>query len=114
MVFRYKCVDAIIPWDEFGLTVDRILDGVSEHTFHYGLFMLFLCFHQHSLLTGPVGLELARLADLPSDILQEGRRVAEKLAELQKKQEEESEGSQIALRRKVLLRVSSSQPSTIE
>ncbi|TEB26336.1 hypothetical protein FA13DRAFT_1692416 [Coprinellus micaceus] len=69
MVFRYK-----------------ILDGVSEHTFHYGL-------------------ELARLADLPSDILQEGRRVAEKLAELQKKQEEESEGSQIALRRKVLLRL---------
>ncbi|KAJ3537325.1 hypothetical protein NMY22_g5634 [Coprinellus aureogranulatus] len=64
----------------------KILDGASEHHSHYGL-------------------ELARLADLPNDILQEGQRVAEKLAELQKKQEEESEGSQIALRRKVLLRL---------
>ena len=75
----------------------------------------YLCvFHRYSLLLGAVGLELARLADLPSDILQEGQRVAAKLAELQKKQEEESEGSQIALRRKVLLRVSASRPSARE
>lgn len=96
------------------MTVHRILDGVSEHTSHYGLFIPFPYFHRLSLLTGAAGLELARLADLPSDILQEGHRVAEKLAELQKKQEEESEGSQIALRRKVLLRVSAPQPSTRE
>ncbi|KAJ3517535.1 hypothetical protein NMY22_g13946 [Coprinellus aureogranulatus] len=88
MVFRYKYAQAhpIHSRVLVYLTVDRILDGASEHHSHYGL-------------------ELARLADLPNDILQEGQRVAEKLAELQKKQEEESEGSQIALRRKVLLRL---------
>ncbi|TEB17016.1 P-loop containing nucleoside triphosphate hydrolase protein [Coprinellus micaceus] len=88
MVFRYKCVDAIIPWDEFGLTVDRILDGVSEHTFHYGLFGA--CASSRP----PPPTSFKRAAVWPR-----------KLAELQKKQEEESEGSQIALRRKVLLRL---------
>ncbi|KAJ2926876.1 hypothetical protein H1R20_g10205, partial [Candolleomyces eurysporus] len=69
----------------FGM-IFRILDGVSDHQTHYGL-------------------ELARLADLPADVLREGQRVAETLDALQKRQEEESEGSQIAMRRKVLLRL---------
>jgi DNA mismatch repair protein MSH4 len=51
------------------------------------------------------GLELARLADLPTDALTEAKRVAEKLAALQAKDEEESESSKIALHRKALLRV---------
>jgi hypothetical protein len=53
----------------------------------------------------PPGLELARLADLPTDALTEAKRVAEKLVALQAKDEKESESSQIALRRKALLRV---------
>jgi DNA mismatch repair protein MSH4 len=68
------------------LQLFRILDGVSDYETHYGL-------------------ELARLADLPVDVLREGQRVAETLDALQKRQEEESEGSQIAMRRKVLLRL---------
>jgi hypothetical protein len=51
------------------------------------------------------GLELARLADLPKDALAEAKRVAGKLAAMQAKDEEESESSKIALRRKALLRV---------
>lgn len=51
------------------------------------------------------GLELARLADLPTDALAEAKRVADKLAVLQAKDEEESRSNKIALRRKALLRV---------
>jgi hypothetical protein len=51
------------------------------------------------------GLELARLADLPADVLVESRRVSETLAELHARQQEDSESSKIALRRKALLRV---------
>ena len=51
------------------------------------------------------GIDLARLADLPSDVLVEGRRVAESLAILQKNHEESSESRKIANRRKALLRV---------
>ena len=51
------------------------------------------------------GLELARLADLPPDVLVEAKRVSEKLTELQNKDEESSDGHHIAIRRKALLRV---------
>ena len=51
------------------------------------------------------GLELARLADLPPDVLIEGRRVAASLADLEKRDEERSQTSKIAIRRKALLRV---------
>jgi hypothetical protein len=50
-------------------------------------------------------LELARLADLPSDVMAEGRRVATALAALHARHQEESESSKIATRRKALLRV---------
>lgn len=52
-----------------------------------------------------LGLELARLADLPSDVLTEAQRVAETLATLHARGEEESEGSRTAMRRKAVLRV---------
>ena len=64
----------------------RILDGSSDYFSHYGL-------------------ELARLADLPANVLAEGKRVAERLQVLQARHEEDSESSKIALRRKVLLKV---------
>jgi len=63
-----------------------IADGASEDDSHYGI-------------------DLARLADLPSDVLVESRRVAERLAVLQKSDEESSESRKIANRRKALLRL---------
>ncbi len=59
-----------------------------------------------------LGLELARLADLPEDIITEARRVAEHLAQVNAQNEEESESSKIAKRRKALLRVIKSSMST--
>ncbi|TFK42146.1 muts domain V-domain-containing protein [Crucibulum laeve] len=71
----------------FGITFQyRITDGAPEDSSHYGL-------------------ELARLADLPADVLSEGRRVAEQLAALHAKHKEESESSKISIRRKALLRL---------
>ncbi|KAI3621717.1 hypothetical protein WG66_016688 [Moniliophthora roreri] len=71
----------------FGMTFQyKIVDGAPEDTTHYGL-------------------ELARLADLPNDILVEATRVANRLTELQSRHQEASESSKIALRRKALIRV---------
>jgi hypothetical protein len=58
-----------------------------------------------SIITGMTGIDLARLADLPLDVLVESRRVAERLADLQTSHEESSESRKIAIRRKALLRV---------
>lgn len=71
----------------FGMTFQyRIVDGAPEDDGHYGL-------------------ELARLADLPDDVLAEGKRVADQLAALHARHEESSESNQIAVRRKALLRL---------
>ncbi|KAK1231370.1 MutS protein msh4 [Marasmius sp. AFHP31] len=71
----------------FGLTFQyKIVDGAPEDNAHYGL-------------------ELARLADLPSDVLTEAQRVAGQLAELQTRHRGQSESSKIASRRKALLRL---------
>ena len=51
------------------------------------------------------GLDLARLADLPADVLTEAKRVAENLAALHARNEKSSLSNQVALRRKALLRV---------
>ena len=51
------------------------------------------------------GLDLARLADLPEDVLNEARRVSEKLVELEAQKNEESKSNKVAIRRKALLRV---------
>lgn len=58
-----------------------------------------------SIIIGLTGIDLARLADLPLDVLVESRRVAERLAVLQTSHEESSESRKIAIRRKALLRV---------
>lgn len=50
---------------------------------------------------------MARLADLPQDVMVEGRRVAEHLAALEARREEQSQTSKIAVRRKALLRLRS-------
>jgi len=71
----------------FGMNFEyKIVDGVSEDDSHYGI-------------------DLARLADLPSDVLVEGRRVAAHLAALQTRHEASSESSRFAMRRKALLRL---------
>ncbi|KAK7055436.1 muts 4 [Favolaschia claudopus] len=71
----------------FGLTFQyKIVDGAPQDSSHYGL-------------------ELALLADLPQDVLVEGKRVAKRLAALHARNEEKSESSKIAARRKALLRL---------
>ena len=51
------------------------------------------------------GLELARLADLPSDVIVEGKRVSHRLTELDEMQNQDSEASKVAIRRRALLKV---------
>lgn len=51
------------------------------------------------------GLELARLADLPVDVLTSARRISTKLKEQDDEQQAASESNAIAARRKILLRV---------
>jgi hypothetical protein len=51
------------------------------------------------------GLELARLADLPEDVMIEAKRVAEYLSDRAFRQKTESQSNKIAIRRKALLRV---------
>lgn len=52
-----------------------------------------------------LGLELARLADLPSDVIEEGRRVASALADLHARREEESQTTIMATRRRAVVKV---------
>lgn len=52
-----------------------------------------------------IGLELARLADLPNDVIEEGRRIANALADLHARKEEESQTTMIAARRRAVVRV---------
>jgi DNA mismatch repair ATPase MutS len=54
------------------------------------------------------GLELARLADLPADVLTEAQRVATSLTETDLHDKEQSQTSKISIRRKALLRVTPS------
>ncbi|KAI0935607.1 hypothetical protein AcV5_003986 [Taiwanofungus camphoratus] len=71
----------------FGMTFQyKIVDGAPEDLNHYGL-------------------DLARLADLPEDVVTEGRRVAINLTELEEREQRESHTSKIATRRKALLRL---------
>ncbi|KIK81485.1 hypothetical protein PAXRUDRAFT_35858 [Paxillus rubicundulus Ve08.2h10] len=66
----------------------KITDGLPEDLDHYGL-------------------ELARLADLPSDVTEEGKRVANALANLHARKEEESQTSILAIRRRAVLKLRS-------
>ncbi|KAG9310368.1 muts domain V-domain-containing protein [Chiua virens] len=53
------------------------------------------------------GLELARLADLPDDVIEEGRRVAKALADLHARREEESETTITTARRRAVIKLRS-------
>ncbi|KAG7450886.1 uncharacterized protein BT62DRAFT_1046066 [Guyanagaster necrorhizus] len=76
----------------FGMTFQyKIVDGALEDMSHYGTFKR--------------RLELARLADLPSDVLTEAKRVSANLSDLHARNEKESESTQITIRRKALLRL---------
>lgn len=52
-----------------------------------------------------IGLELSRLADLPSEVTEEGRRVAYALAEREARELENSRSTQFAQRRRTVLEV---------
>ncbi|KAG1746861.1 muts domain V-domain-containing protein [Suillus lakei] len=71
----------------FGLTFQyKILDGIPENTGHYGL-------------------ELAKLADLPNDVITEARRVSEIITERNLRCEEESRINVFTIRRRALLKL---------
>ena len=52
-----------------------------------------------------LGLDLARLADLPPDVLEEAEKVATWLADREEAEKAECEGTKTALRRRAMLRV---------
>jgi hypothetical protein len=56
-------------------------------------------------LWDPVGLELARLADLPQEVMVHARNIAEKLTYLDKAKHEASKTTKAVARRKAVLRV---------
>ncbi|KIO30888.1 hypothetical protein M407DRAFT_221987 [Tulasnella calospora MUT 4182] len=62
----------------------RLMDGFSDSVPHYGL-------------------ELARLADLPPEVLTEARRVAERLSEMEAERREASRSTKVQIRRKAML-----------
>ncbi|KAI0089898.1 muts domain V-domain-containing protein [Irpex rosettiformis] len=71
----------------FGMAFQyKIVDGAPDELTHYGL-------------------DLARLADLPEDVLIEARRVSEKLTEIEERKKEESKFNKVAVRRKAMLRL---------
>jgi len=87
-----------------GLIVpNRIMDGACEELNHYGQFLPSVVRIIHAILIS--GIELARLADLPADVLSEAKRVAEQLSSLQARNEESRESHKVSIRRKALLRV---------
>ncbi|KAG6333660.1 hypothetical protein ID866_5430 [Astraeus odoratus] len=64
----------------------RVVDGILNDLAHYGL-------------------QLAALADLPDDVMEEGKKVAMALSDLHAQQEEQSEAGIIATHRRAVLRV---------
>jgi DNA mismatch repair protein MSH4 len=84
----------------------RIVDGAPDDLDHYGLSQFSSSEVGTSTLSIPEqGLELARLADLPPDVLAEAKKAATNLIELDTRQHEESRTGEISERRKALLRV---------
>ncbi|KAN0101113.1 MutS domain V domain containing protein [Tylopilus felleus] len=73
----------------------KIMDGPPEDLDHYGL-------------------ELARLADLPSDVIEEARRISNALADLHARREKESETSITAMRRRAVLKLRSQLTQALE
>ncbi|KAL7285904.1 hypothetical protein ACG7TL_001015 [Trametes sanguinea] len=79
---------------KFGLTFHyKIIDGAPDSLDHYALALAI------------VGLDLARLADLPAPVISEARRVAEVLTDQEEQDQRQSRTSKLAIRRKALLRL---------
>ena len=73
---------------------------------HYGCLIIYSLDYVTKKRNMTLGLELAKLADLPDDVLKEARRVTTRLSELEDMSKQNSEGIMVALRRKAMLRVS--------
>lgn len=102
MVFQYKCA-YVYMLDRFTLIFCLQNYGWGPHfksTLRYAPLFSMLYSVSHT-----PGLELAKLADFPESVLEEGKRVAESLAALHAHDEAQSQTSKIATRRKALLRV---------
>ncbi|EIW65180.1 MutS family protein MSH4 [Trametes versicolor FP-101664 SS1] len=90
---------------KFGITFHyKIIDGAPEVFDHYGKASSRSSHYTLAVLI-LVGLDLARLADLPAPVVTEARRVAELLTEQEERDMEQSRTSKLAVRRKALLRV---------
>lgn len=61
---------------------------------------------QSYMLDSSLGLELAKLADLPEDVFTEAERISNKLADQQALKREANKSTKAELRRKAMLRVS--------
>ncbi|KAG8891086.1 MutS protein msh4 [Tulasnella sp. 332] len=73
----------------------RLLDGFAQPVPHYGL-------------------EMGRLADLPSDMLIEARRVAESLAAMEEEGRQASKSTRIQVRRKAMLQLKTELTQALE
>ncbi|KAI0271729.1 muts domain V-domain-containing protein [Gloeopeniophorella convolvens] len=79
-----------------GMTFNyKIVNGLPENMEHYGL-------------------QLARLADLPADVLTEASTIANRLADTSTQQDENSESSKVAKRRKAVLRLRTTLTQALE
>lgn len=106
LVFKYKCAKSFLFQTE-----THSAQNNWRLPWRLGSLRLFVCVTANSFTLTVIrgaGIELAGLADLPQAVIVEGQRVANRLSDLQAKREEESRSGKIALRRKALLRVTSS------
>ena len=83
----------------------RLLDGQGDDIPHYGKQIYYGFKFPYCWLITSAGLELAKLADLPDDIMFEARRVANNLARIEAEKQASSKTSQVVARRKALLTV---------
>jgi len=106
-------LDSAIDWSIDHKAIEARLDVVAgKFLFHdYTLVQaswligLIACLLRNSSDHDDKREELSRLADLPEDVILEASRVTNHLAQVETQNEEESESSMIAKRRKALLRV---------
>lgn len=100
--YRYRCL-CVSATFEFGLRCRAESSMVLPRLWST---MVFIPSPDRAeTLTFCTGLDLARLADLPDDVITEARRVSDKLTELEARKNEDSKSNKIAIRRKALLRV---------
>jgi hypothetical protein len=82
----------------------RVVDGATEQT-HYGNGDLTSIWGWFRRDMAPKGIQLAKLCNLPPDVIATAERVAARLDELDREVCAASKGSKIQLRRKELLKV---------